>query len=283
MTHTKRDKNIRQYFTPDLVADFMVESVGANKGWKVIDPACGDGVFLEFCALRGCSSLAGVDIDQEVLRAAEERLIKYDCNVQLFNQDGLLPIQTNDTYWQGEYDLVIGNPPYAARGYRVKDIEVLRRFELSRYNTTVNESSLFTDINVGRYKYSMPIEILFVEQSVKLAKEYGIIALILPISLVSGIQHYYFRKWLFKKVTVVAIVEMPTNIFKNEKTNAKTFILFAIKKETNKKYKPLLINIETMNIETMNIELHKSILEAKPLLCLANKVKEHSQALLGLM
>jgi tRNA1(Val) A37 N6-methylase TrmN6 len=45
---------------------------------------------------------------------------------------GLLPIEDPDPYWQSDYDLVIGNPPFAATGYRVRDPKILERFELAQ-------------------------------------------------------------------------------------------------------------------------------------------------------
>jgi predicted RNA methylase len=96
---------------------------------SIIDPACGDGVFLKV-ALEKCITepkrVWGVDIDEKVKENwVEINLLKsFGSRAELehhfFHQNGLLPLPEKILrYKQGglkEFDLVVGNPPYGGVG-----------------------------------------------------------------------------------------------------------------------------------------------------------------------
>jgi adenine-specific DNA-methyltransferase len=117
-------RQLGQYWTPEVLVDFMLDIAQFQPDWKVIDPACGEGVFLKRALERGAQQVVGIDIDPETLERARENLAPYGDRVRLYLQDGLLPIEDPDPYWQSDYDLVIGNPPFAATGYRVRDPKI---------------------------------------------------------------------------------------------------------------------------------------------------------------
>ncbi|MEN2993638.1 MAG: N-6 DNA methylase [Bacteroidia bacterium] len=234
---------VGQYWTPPLIAETMLEMVGYEPHWKIIDPACGEGVFLEAAARRGGMLLAGIDIDPAALEKARQHLAPYGAPVRLYLQNGLLPIQDSNGFWQEGYDLVIGNPPFAARGHRVEAPEVLARFTLSREALPQAADSLFPDLPAYRKKPSVPIEVLFLERAIQLAKWNGKVALILPTGLFSGKSFMYVRRWFLYNFLVIAIIELPEGIFHGEGTNARTIILYLIKRTPPSQYKPFLITV----------------------------------------
>ncbi len=73
--------------------------------WRVTDPAYGEGVFLECALERGAQQV--IEIAPEPLERAREKLRPYDERVRLYLQDGLLPIQNPDSYWQSPYAAVV--------------------------------------------------------------------------------------------------------------------------------------------------------------------------------
>lgn len=73
---------------------------------------------------------------------------------------------------------------------------------------------------------TFPIEILFTERFVQLAKPGGLIAIILPEGIFANEQTQYFRDWLLQKCSVLAIVSLPRKVFAYAGVNAKTCILF---------------------------------------------------------
>jgi len=60
----KKAKNTGQYFTPEHVADFMISLSKAPKDAKVLEPACGQGVFLKLLEKRGYADIVGYEIDK---------------------------------------------------------------------------------------------------------------------------------------------------------------------------------------------------------------------------
>ncbi|MCS6922969.1 MAG: N-6 DNA methylase [Fimbriimonadales bacterium] len=221
-------RRLGQYWTPRALAEFMLEAVRPQPDWRVIDPACGEGIFLQCALERGVACAVGIDIDPETLERARENLKPYGDRVRLYLQDGLLPIQDPDPFWQGNYDLVIGNPPYAATGYRVSDPKILDRFELSREPEPedTEQASLFEDARFrgGRRKPSVAIEVLFLERFFQLCKPGGMVAIVAPRGIAANRNLMYVRKWLILKHSVRCILEPDATAFKGVGTNALTSV-----------------------------------------------------------
>lgn len=181
----------------------MFRLVGAGSGHRIIDPSCGDGVFIRnappHCEVFGC------EIDRryaQVLRPLlpKQRLIVGDALTCL------LPL------W-GTFDLVIGNPPFSAQANLETRPEVLQRYDL------------------GFGRESQCLEILFLELFLKLAKPRGKIAIILPDGPLSNRPFKYVRDWLICRAHIEAIFSLPRGIF--SKTTAKTNVLIAQRMATS--------------------------------------------------
>ena len=71
------------------------------------------------------------------------------------------------------------------------------------------------------------IEVVFTERFVRLAKPGGLIALIVPESIVASDRLGAFRIWLLGKMDLLASVSLPQKIFTGVGANAKTSIIFA--------------------------------------------------------
>ena len=78
---------------------------------------------------------------------------------------------------------------------------------------------------------TFPIEILFTERFLQLAKPGGLIAIILPDGVYANAQTQYFRDWLMQKGSLLAIVSLPRKVFASAGANAKTTILFMKKRK----------------------------------------------------
>lgn len=85
-----------QYFTIDVIADFMVSLISHPKCCKVMEPSCGRGVFLKYLAIHGFNNISACEIDSSLSR--EYEFVKHI---------SFLSIPTTE-----KYSVVIGNPPY---------------------------------------------------------------------------------------------------------------------------------------------------------------------------
>lgn len=109
-TENKKNK-YGQYFTPDFVADFMVSLADIETGDAILEPCCGEGVFLEALQKRGFRNLTAYEIDKNLAKAYD--FVKYESFVS--------------AKIDCKYDLIIGNPPYI----RWKNLETELKEELT--------------------------------------------------------------------------------------------------------------------------------------------------------
>lgn len=112
------------FFTPQGIADFLAEwAVGEDPEARVLDPSCGDGVFLRAAARElikaGAppSALAehvyGVDVHRPSLREAKNLLTSEGLDALLTTDDFFnLPTPAQFGCPVPEMDAVIGNPPF---------------------------------------------------------------------------------------------------------------------------------------------------------------------------
>lgn len=175
----------------------MYRLAEVQAGQRVIDPSCGDGSFLR--AAPAGLDLFGCEMDPQyteegALLVAAGNFVAGDALTQLRKLEGTC-------------DLAIGNPPFSAQSSLEKRPEVLRKYALA-----------------GRRR-AQCLEILFIELFVKLVKEGGHIAVILPDGPLSNKPYHYVREWLLAHTEVRAIISLPRGIFSG--TQAKTNIVFA--------------------------------------------------------
>ncbi len=95
------------YFTPTILINFIyqvLQNLGFKHG-KILEPACGHGAFLEHMpkAMRKNSQITGIEL--EPLSASIAKALYPD--IKIFNK-GFHHFHDN------EFDLIIGNPPYAS-------------------------------------------------------------------------------------------------------------------------------------------------------------------------
>ena len=93
----KNSKNkYGQYFTPKVVADFMVGLANISPNTKVLEPACGEGVFLSLLQEKGIKNITAFEIDTAL--AHSFHFVRHESFVS--------------AHLTEKYDLIIGNPPY---------------------------------------------------------------------------------------------------------------------------------------------------------------------------
>jgi hypothetical protein len=94
----------------------------------------------------------------------------------------------------------------------------------------INYADLLDEKEIERLK-SFPIEVLFLERFIKLAKlphknkNGGVIAAIIPDGILSNSTMDYVRQFVGSQTKVLGIISLPRGTFKEAKTNAKTSIL----------------------------------------------------------
>jgi len=215
-----RRKSLGQYFTPPDVVRFLFDAVPAASHWRVIDPACGDGAFLREALARGFAELHGWDLDAAQLRRCAAALVgalpqTTGTQVSLQELDALRAGRP----WAGCFDLVVGNPPFRGIGDKVRDPEVLRRFDLpARLGPRLPERGVAP-------------EFLFLELFTLLARPGGWIAVVVPEGLLANAAAEPARRLLDERCEVHAVVSLPAGTFGRAGTQARSAALVCRRRE----------------------------------------------------
>ncbi len=205
-------------YTPPAVARAIIEDlhVGAR---RVVDPACGAGVFLLEAFRRAFArriengiapelaaedalthEIAGVDIDEKALAVAEFSLralafmsggLDRDVHIDLRHADALAPIPELD----GQCDCIAGNPPYVeGRGLSDSQLNSLRgRFK----SAGTGKINLFA---------------VFVERALSMLKDGGVMAFVIPATFQRNSRYKALRELLLHH-TIESIQPLDCGLF----------------------------------------------------------------------
>lgn len=197
-----RKNKFGQYFTPEVVADFMISLADISTNLKILEPSCGEGVFLKKLQQKGYNKLTAFEIDQNL--ATDFPFVRYESFVSASIEE--------------KFDLVIGNPPYI----RWKNLEDELKHELS---TNPIWNKYFNSL--CDYLY------IFILKSIELLNENGQLIFICPeywmntthsISLRNYmVQNGYFEEiYHFNETPIFDKVTVSIVIFKFVKSKQKT-------------------------------------------------------------
>ena len=204
----KMRSELGAFYTPPALVDRLVGMATDAIDWRVcrmLDPAAGTGAFLVSLALRMVEALGEVD-PSVALRSVAGRLKGYEIDpfaawlAQTFVEAALLPlvrrcqrrlprlVEIRDSLAgpfpePGNFDLVIGNPPYG----RVS-LAPERRLRFAR--------CLFGHANL----YA-----LFTDAAIRWVRVDGIIAYVTPTSMLGGEYHKSLRRLLAEEAPPMAI------------------------------------------------------------------------------
>ena len=125
------------YYTPLDVASYMVQVLGIQANWKVLEPSFGDGSFLSALKDIGvpASNIMGCEIDPVACSLAVSKGL-------LAQEGGLFDKSFFDLPICPAYDCVIGNPPYVRlRAMETEESNQLRRIAEDIQGTKIGEES----------------------------------------------------------------------------------------------------------------------------------------------
>jgi len=94
-------KKYGQYFTPREIAEFMINLTSVNKKGKILEPGCGEGVFLKTLIDKGFKNLTAYEIDKKIISKTDKNISRYITSKSFVTEN-----------FNNKFDLIIGNPPY---------------------------------------------------------------------------------------------------------------------------------------------------------------------------
>ncbi len=241
-----------QFLTPIPVIDFLVRIVNPRNADTVLDPCCGIGDFLSLSFVRSQekaepqrlddANIFGVDVDDSMIMLATlNMLLNGDGQAKFFqkpdkgsiqwkiaagNPPGLaelLPDHNKEGKWDDrpdrtrlmKFDVVLTNPPFGEdRAYRPAS-EADRRL-IECYETWGLAGS-GDNIDLG---------VVFLENAYHCLKEGGRLGIVLSNSIASIDRYEPVRKWLIERMRIVALFDLPANIFAETGVNTSLIVAY---------------------------------------------------------
>ncbi|MEQ8636400.1 HsdM family class I SAM-dependent methyltransferase [Gimesia maris] len=130
---------------------------------------------------------------------------------------------------EGTFDIVATNPPFGTK-IKIDSEPILSQFELARKWKYDEDRKLWSA--TPQLQAGMSPEILFLERVVKLLKPgKGKACVVVPDGLLGNPDDEYIRVWLLKHCELLALVDMPVELFL-PKVGMQTHLIFLRRKST---------------------------------------------------
>lgn len=248
---SKKSKSLGQVFTPDYVADLILDDVGYTHNHiidkKIMEPSFGNGVFLLHILKRlilECetlnfskeetmkqieSNVYGIEMDEECYNETIERINDFlrgfgfqNIKLKLFLQDTL---QWNEF---GIFDYVVGNPPFI----KIHNLDEKNRATIKDFEFSKGMADMY---------------IVFFEIGLRMLNSNGKLGYITPNSYLTNTSQRSFRKYLLER-NLLSIIENygSWKVFDNfntytcitvlDKNKDNTFFNYSLIEGTERKY-----------------------------------------------
>ena len=208
--HSTEQKLRGAYYTPKNLAAAIVSLCPCKPSMRVLEPSCGDGVFIE--ALRDGGLLGSgvqldaVEIDQKAIDAA--RAIKRGAATFHFVNDDFFKFY--EKVEEGSYDLVLGNPPYIRYQYMFSDQRTLLADILASQGMRANK---LVNAWVG-----------FMVACTNLLADGGTLAFVIPAEIMQVVYAEDLRHFLAKHYTHITLLSFSQLVFDDIKQETVVFI-----------------------------------------------------------
>lgn len=188
------------YYTPLQLADAMVSLFASENIHSVLEPSCGDGVFLD--SLRETNLIDTIPLIQAVeiepdeaskvkIRYADNQNVKV-CNEDFF--DFFKRIEGKTTY-----DLILGNPPYI-------------RYQYLKERQRVIQSQILSDNGMKANKL-INAWVAFMVACVQLLSEHGKIAFVIPAEILQVAYAEDLRLYLSNHLAKITLITFEQLVF----------------------------------------------------------------------
>ena len=242
-------KDLGQFYTPQEIVNYIVNFLNIKQDSKILDPTCGCGVFLvtAYNHLKQINSNAlnniyGVDLNNSATKIA--RINLWLRNGQDSNSLNILEknikignsvvekrfIDKKAFNWkkefsevlnEGGFDFIIGNPPYVTLKNK-RDYDVNESFFSQIANGSTNAASLV------------------IAKSYELLKEGGVMAFVLPKTLIRVNSYSRLREFLLSNSKILHIFDLGTCFKDVRGEQIVLFVQKTSKKESIKNNKVLI-------------------------------------------
>jgi len=181
------------FYTPEPIASFILKwGINGNVDYDILEPSCGDGVFLEQLKKRNhtFNLVTAIEFDENEAKKAEKIELK---GKKVINTD--FHLYSNKT--KERFDLVVGNPPYIRYQYFDKEQQI-------------EADKIFKKAGL-KYSKLTNAWVSFVVGSSLLLKEKGKIGFVIPAELLQVSYAQQLREFLahfYNKINIISFEKL---------------------------------------------------------------------------
>lgn len=222
-----------QFFTPRSLVRCLTDILTPSFGSRIIDPACGTGGFLaavldKWKRENSRGSVIGIDKDHDLALMAAALSAVYDdgSSVKVHNTNSLdIGGLAKSGVVLGTFDYVVTNPPFGAK-IGLTDRAILSEFALGH----VWEKGSAGWRQSGAVRASQDPQILFIELCIRLLKQGGRMAIVLPEGTFGNAGVGYVWDFIRSQGEVEGLIDCPRTTFQPG-TDTKTNVLIFRREE----------------------------------------------------
>lgn len=211
----------QHYVTPDTVALFIgylsEKLTKKQKDIRLLDPAAGTGSLLTAVRnrLENAGAIFGSEVDATLIKIAVMSANLQKTEAQFFHQDSLAPLPLETV------DLIVSDLPV---GFYPDDIQA-RDYQLRK-----EEGHSFSHH-------------LFIEQSLRYAKEGAFLLFVIPNFLFESDGAVELNRFLKENADIIGLVQLPESLFKAEENAKSIFVIRKKGKHTKVPKQALLVRL----------------------------------------
>lgn len=199
------------YYTPSQLADAMVKIFASHNLSSVLEPSCGDGVFLDSLEnlklLDRVQKLTAVEIESEEAEKVRSRYSDFRqievCTEDFFDY-------YNRVLGKECFDLILGNPPYIRYQYLKESQRIMQSEILTSHGMKANKL-----INAW---------VAFIVACVQLLSENGKIAFVIPAEILQVAYAEELRLYLANNLAKITLITFQQLVFPDIEQEVVVFI-----------------------------------------------------------
>lgn len=199
------------YYTPIQLAEAMVELFVSQNISTILEPSCGDGVFIDSVKNRGFLSkikmLTAIEIDPDEAKKVRNRYSDFG-QVEVYAEDFFN--YYNRALGKECFDLILGNPPYIRYQYLKESQREIQSEILTSHGMKANKL-----INAW---------VAFIVACVQLLSENGKIAFVIPAEILQVSYAEDLRLYLANNLAKITLITFEQLVFPDIEQEVVVFI-----------------------------------------------------------
>ncbi len=208
------NREFQSYYTYSApIVEYMINLLEPKAGLRYLEPAAGDGIFIEPLTRYADVAIDAFDIDPMSVESLR-RKFKQVHYVNISQKDTLVETG-NDLFFEsvGAYDRIIANPPYGA----------WQDYEKRKYLKKLYPGC-----------YVKETYALFLYKCIELLNDEGVLVFIIPDTFLNLHMHTKLREYILENTRICEISLFPSKFFPNVNFGYSNLCIIKVKRCSNK-------------------------------------------------